>query len=124
MARELTKMQSDFLDALFGEAKGDFRTAMSIAGYKEGTRIDQTILPIKDEIIERAREQLAIESPKAVVGIVSALEDPTQLGVQHKINAAKEILDRVGIARPEKDAAQVRVDNAIFVLPAKDPPIK
>lgn len=120
MARELTDKQRNFLDALFGEARGDFRVAMQIAGYSDGFRVDQTILMLREEIIERARTQLALESPKAVVGMVAVLEKPTELGNQHKLNAASQILDRVGIVKPEKNAGLAAAEFGVFILPPKD----
>ena len=50
--KELTEKQKKFLDALVGEAKGNHRKAMEIAGYSPNTTITDVVKNIKEEVIE------------------------------------------------------------------------
>lgn len=117
---ELTEQQEKFLEALFGEAKGDFRTAMRMAGYSDGTRLDQMRRTLADEIVERAKHLLAASAPKAVFGLDHVLDNPTDLGNNHKIAAASQILDRVGLSKLDRVEVTAPGDMGIFFLPPKD----
>jgi hypothetical protein len=44
--------------------------------------------------------------------------DPTELGLRDKLNAAKDLLDRVGIVKTEK--IQVESSNGLMILPPKE----
>jgi len=117
--KPLNERQEVFLDALLGEANGDLRVAMNIAGYSAKTKINEAISPIKNEIIDRASTALAINSPKAVLSMIGVLSDPTALGAKNAISAAAQVLDRAGLVKKE----QVEVKNtgqAMFILPPKD----
>ena len=116
--KPLTEMQEKFLDALCGEANGNIRAAMSMAGYSENTKAYEVINPLKDEIIERASLMLAMNAPKATFGILGVLDDPGALGARNAVAAAREVLDRAGLVKKE----QVEVkgpSGGIFVLPPK-----
>jgi len=94
--RELTEQQENFLTALFGEAHGSPKKAGEIAGY-------------------------ALNSAKAVKGLVDALdEDGKTPGVNIRMEAAKQILDRVGLVKKDKIDITGQVAHGIFILPAKD----
>lgn len=119
--KPLTEMQEKFLDALCGEANGNIRAAMSMAGYSEHTKSYEVINPLKDEIIERASLMLAMNAPKATFGILGVLDDPGALGARNAVAAAREVLDRAGLVKKE----QVEVkgpSGGIFVLPPKQAP--
>ena len=122
MSREMNKTYTDkqtaFLEALLGEARGDIRTAMTIAGYAKTTKTAEVVSSLKEEITERASMMLAMNAPKAAFGIVDVLNDPSSLGARNAISAAREVLDRSGLVKKE----QIEVtDNSggIFVLPSK-----
>ena len=55
----MTEQQEKFLNALFGEAQGNFRQAMDIAGYAPTEYPARLIRQMKNEIIERAEYMLA-----------------------------------------------------------------
>jgi hypothetical protein len=117
--KPITERQELFLEALLGEANGNLRAAMTIAGYSPRTTINEAIAPIKNEVIERASTALAINSPKAVLSMIGVLSDPTSLGAKNAIAAAAQVLDRAGLVKKE----QVEVKNtgqAMFILPPKD----
>jgi len=118
--KELTDQQKSFLTALFGNAKGSPKKAGEIAGYSEHS-YPKVIRALKDEIIQRAEEVMASYSPKATMGLVNALdEDGSTPNASIRVEAAKQILDRVGLTKKEKVDINVRSVSGIFILPPKD----
>ena len=116
--KQYTDKQRAFLDALMGEAKGNHRKAMDIAGYAKTTKISEVTGSLNKEIIKAASEMLAMNAPKAAFGIVDVLDDPSAMGARNSIAAAREILDRTGLVKKE----QVEVTNkggGVFILPPK-----
>ena len=118
--KELTTQQKAFINVLFGEAQGNPKKAGELAGYAPSS-YPNIIKALKDEIIERAEYSLALHSAKAVKGLVDALdEDGKTPGVNIRMEAAKQILDRVGLVKKEKIDINAQVAHGIFVLPAND----
>ena len=116
--KELTDKQAAFLEALLGEARGNIRLAMDMAGYSKSTKTTEVVGPLKEEITERAGMMLAMNAPKAAFGIVDVLDDPSAQGARNAISAAREVLDRSGLVKKE----QVEVSGnagGIFILPPK-----
>jgi hypothetical protein len=116
--KEYSEKQQAFLDCLLGEAQGNIRSAMNIAGYSSSTKLSEVVNPLKDEIVERASMMLAMNAPKAAYGIINVLEDPGSLGARNAISAAREVLDRSGLVKKE----QIEVNNTgggLFILPPK-----
>lgn len=118
--RELTQKQQAFLDALFGPAQGDVRSAMDMAGYDKNTPQSKVVAALKEEILEGTLNALAENAPRAAFKMGSAVVDGTQLGIKESMAAAKEILDRVGIVKVERVEAQITAPNGIFLLPPKN----
>ena len=116
--KELTEKQKKFLDALVGEAKGNHRKAMEIAGYSPNTTITDVVKNIKEEVIERASMVLALNAPAAAFGVVNVLNDPTTMGARNAISAAIEIMDRTGLIKKEQVEVKA-TDGGLFVLPPK-----
>ena len=118
--KKLTEQQSTFLNALFGKANGIPKKAGEIAGYSEHS-YPKVVKALKDEIIERAEEVMASYSSKATMGLVRALdEDGSTPGASIRVEAAKQILDRVGLTKKEKVDINVNSVSGIFILPPKD----
>jgi hypothetical protein len=46
------------------------------------------------------------------------LQNPAELGNQHRLNAAKEMLDRIGIQKTDK--VEVSAPQGIMLLPPKE----
>ena len=116
--KNYTDKQLTFLDALMGEAGGNIRKAMDIAGYSKTTKSGEVVKNLREEIIERASLMLAMNAPKAAFGIVGVLDDPSAMGARNSISAAREILDRTGLVKKE----QVEVTSqggGVFILPPK-----
>jgi hypothetical protein len=112
----MTEQQEKFLNALFGEAQGNFREAMNIAGYASTEYPARLIRSLKSEIMERAEYMLAANAPKAVLSMSGILDDPSALGNKDRLAAAKEILDRAGIVKTEKVEHKTN-GAAIVILP-------
>jgi len=118
--KELTSQQKIFIDSLFGAAKGNPKKAGELAGYAE-TSYPNIVKSLKDIIIERAEGVLAMHSPKAVMGLVNAMdEDGMTPAANIRIEAAKQILDRVGLVKKEKIDINAKIAHGIFILPPKD----
>ena len=116
--KELTDKQAVFLEALLGEARGNIRLAMDMAGYSKSTKTTEVVGPLKEEITERAGLMLAMNAPKAAFGIVDVLDDPAAMGARNAISAAHEILDRTGLVKKEQVEVSANT-GGIFILPPK-----
>ena len=118
--KDLTSQQKIFINSLFGEAQGNPKKAGELAGYAE-TSYPNIVKSLKDIIIERAEGVLAMHSPKAVMGLVHAMdEDGMTPAANIRIEAAKQILDRVGLVKKEKIDISAKLAHGIFILPPKD----
>ena len=117
---ELTEKQKLFLSALFGEANGEPRAAAEIAGYAP-TSYPKVVHGLKDQIIERAEMVLAAHSPKAAISMANAINDDGSIpGANIRMEAAKQVLDRVGLVKKEKIDINAKVAHGIFILPPKE----
>ena len=118
--KSLTNTQEKFLDVLFGEARGDPRKAGELAGYSEHS-YPKVVRNLKQEIISRAENYLATHSAKAATKMVDMLdEDGTTPHASIRMEAAKQILDRIGIVRKDQIDINMKSLHGIFILPAKD----
>ena len=118
MTKTLTPKQEDFLEALLGEARGNIRAAMDMAGYSKSTKTTDVVGPLKEEITERVGMMLAMNAPKAAFCIVDVLDDPSALVARNAISAAREVLDRTGLVKKEQVEVSGNV-GGIFILPPK-----
>ena len=117
MARELTERQQKFLAVLMDEAGGDISTAKLMAGYSANTSNLEVTNSLKEEIIDVTHSYLARNVPKAAMAMVGALYDPTELGIRDKMAAAKELLDRNGLVKTEKE--QIEAKGVVMLMPPK-----
>ena len=118
MARQLTEKQQKFLDVLFDQAGGNVVEAKKLAGYSENNSTTEIVKSLKEEIVEITQLYMARNAPVAAMSLVDGMVDPTQLGLRDKLVAAKDLLDRVGLAKTEK--LQVEASNGLMILPPKD----
>ena len=118
--KELSDKQKQFLKNLFGEAQGDPKTAAELAGYSP-TSYPKVVQGLKDEIIERAESVLAAHSPKAAISMANAIDDDGSIpGANIRMEAAKQVLDRVGLVKKEKIDINAKIAHGIFILPPKE----
>lgn len=116
--KKLSERQEKLIEALLGEAKGNVRTAMRLAGYSDSTNIREAMAPVAEEVADAAQMLLALNSPKAALGMIGVLDDPSSLGARNTVAAAKELLDRAGVVK--KDKLEVSgPEGAMFILPPK-----
>jgi len=120
MTAEFTEKQLKFLDVLFDEANGDVTKARNLAGYVGVTTSSWLTDKLKDEIIKRAANYLALHAPKAVTNMIEVMETPELPGQDRKLAAAKEILDRGGLGKIDRVQVQSDKPIGIFILPPKD----
>ena len=118
--KELSDKQKQFLKNLFGEAQGDPKAAAELAGYSP-TSYPKVVQGLKDEIIERAESVLAAHSPKAAISMANAIDDDGSIpGANIRMEAAKQVLDRVGLVKKEKIDINAKGAHGIFILPPKE----
>jgi hypothetical protein len=92
-----------------------------MAGYADTTRVSEVIRNLKDEIIELAKEVLALNAPKAALAMIFAMDNPNSASVSNKLKAAEQILNRVGVSDKASGDINLKVpENGIIILPAKD----
>ena len=120
--KSLTNTQEKFLDALFGEARGNPRKAGELAGYSDHS-YPKVVRNLKQEIISRAENYLATHSAKAATKMVDMLdEDGTTPHASIRMEAAKQILDRIGIVKKEQMDINMKAMHGLFILPPKEEP--
>ena len=110
-------------DHLFSEeAKGDLRTAMRLAGYADSYPIKDFRERYTEELAEATKKFLASEAmSKAAFTLYDGLrtkEGKAMLGEKDRLAAAKDILNRAGLAEVKK--VEVTSSSPLFILPAKD----
>lgn len=117
--RIYTTQQSAFLEALFNEAKGNLRKAMTLAGYGDNTPIGQVVKSLNKEITQMAQEYIAAHTAKATIAMINVLDDPSALGTPNLIKAAENILNRSGVAQKEAVSLDIP-EGGLVILPAKN----
>lgn len=118
--RKYTEQQLAFLDSLFrSDVNGNIRKAMAIAGYSDNVSSISIIRSLRDEILDAAKEVLAAGTPMAVMELFGVLTEPSKLGAGNTIKAAREILDRAGLIKPE-DGINLKIpEGGLVILPVK-----
>ena len=117
--RKLTEKQEKFLDVLGGEAKGDLRKSLVLAGYEESSYY-AVIRALKEQIVDVANTILAHSAPKAAQSLVDVLESDKPIPQANvKLQAAQTLLDRVGVSKKEHLNVNHNVTAGIFLLPDK-----
>lgn len=114
----MNEKQEKFIQVLFDEAKGDPRTAMRLAGYSDNTPVSHVTNKLSNEIYEATKKYIARSATKAAFEMGEIVAGNAQiLGMKERMAAAKDILDRAGLAKTEK--VEVTSKDPLFVLPAK-----
>ena len=115
--RKLTEKQQSFLNNII-ETKGNLKLSAELAGYS-GNHY-QVIQSLKPEIVDLASDVLAREATLAAFKLVEVLESDKALPQANvKLQAAKTILDRVGLGKKERLDVNHNVQGGIFILPEK-----
>ena len=117
--REYTEKQQSFLENLLTTG-GDPKQAAELAGYSEGS-YPQVVKALKQEMIDLASDVLAQSAPKAaykLIDIMDSTEPVPQANM--RIQAAQQILDRVGLGKTDRLDVTVNTQGGLFILPAKE----
>lgn len=93
--------------------------AKASAGYSEDYPVSRILSVVKDEIVKRCQDQLVMSVPKAIIEVVGVLSDPAKEGSRRILEAATLLLDRGGVVKKEHVEVEVKSDNGIVILPAK-----
>jgi len=119
LSKPLTPQQRSFLNYLIGEAKGNMLLAKDLAGYSDKTQLVDVISPLREHIIALTKDALLNGGLLAAFGLIDVIDNPSQMGAGNKVKAASEVLDRIGVTKPD-DKAEKGPEGAIFILPPKN----
>ena len=120
MTIKLTEIEEKFIAALFSEeAQGNVNRACEMIGYNKANAM-KLFRQVKDEVVRRAEEYVALQSPKAAIRIGQVLDDPATLGATNILAAANTILDRAGITKKDRVELDIKAPTGILILPSKD----
>lgn len=75
---------------------------------------------LKDVILDRARDNLALGSLKAVKTAIDMMDaDASTEKGELRLAAAEKIMDRVGLTKHTSVEVRMESENGLFILPAK-----
>ena len=112
-----TEKQQKFLDCLV-ETQGDPKLAAELAGYSGNHQ--QVLKSLKDEVVDLASEVLARSAPRAAFKLIEVMESNRPVSqANNKLQAAQNILDRVGVTKTERLNVNHTSSGGIFILPEK-----
>ncbi len=116
--KQLTTKQQSFLDNLT-RCSGDVKQAAELAGYADGTHY-AVVKSLKSEILDMASNIMAQNAPKAASKLVQIMDSPEPIPQANmRIQAAQQLLDRVGLGKTERLDVNVQSGGGLFVIPAK-----
>jgi hypothetical protein len=118
---DLTAQQELFLEYLFNDAEcaRDTKKASAAAGYSREYHWT-LVRQLKDEILKRTNEELAISAPKAMSKLLKAMdEDGTTPKADLRLKAVESILDRIGLAKKQELNISVDNESPLFIIPEK-----
>lgn len=121
--KNLTAQQELFLEYLFNddECNGNTLAAARKAGFTDSYH-PALARGMKDEILKRSQERMALMAPRAVIGLEKLLdEDGSTPKADIRLKAVENVLDRVGVAK--KQQVDIAMDNSspLFFISAKTP---
>ena len=116
--KQLTTKQEAFLDHLVS-CGGDVKEAASLAGYADNA-YPMVVKSLKTEILDIATNIMALSAPKAASKLVQIMDSNEPIPQANmRIQAAQQILDRVGLGKTERLDVNVNTGGGLFVIPAK-----
>lgn len=121
-SRPYTAKQKKFL-LLY--AKNEFKDVRECAA-KAGYKMDYWTLvqSLKEDIKEIAESVLIGAAPAAAHVVADVLSSDKPLpNTQAKLQAAREVLDRAGVVKPDKHEYEHNIAGGLFLLPVKHVPV-
>ena len=117
---KLNEFDKRFLDAFFSKEEfGDYELAKELAGYPETTPLTQILEKLADEIRDRTYKFMALNSPRAALTLVGAMNSDRPVN-KDSLKAATEVLDRGGVTKREQVDVRHEIPNAVIIVPSKD----
>lgn len=121
--KELTERQEQFLQYYMDNGFKDAKGCAIAVGYSPKAAM-QVVRSLKDEIIELAEMMLVEHAPLAALTVVDIMTSGAGIPqAANKMDAAKTLLDRVGMGKKEKMDVTHNVSGGIFIMPAKKEPV-
>lgn len=118
--RVLSEQQEAFLSYFGGEARGNVRLALDMAGYSKNISPSYITNLLHEEMVEVAQKVMSAHAAKAAFSVVGLLEDPATLNAKTIIEAAKQVLDRAGVMKKTDQDINLKVpQGGLVILPAK-----
>lgn len=125
--KELTEKQVSFMTHYFDvdnpQTFSNARQSCAAAGYASSS-YPTVLTQLREEIIERAKLEMAVTSPRAVKQIVDSMTaahtEGEPLGrTELRFKAAQDILDRSGISRRQEAVIETKNLHTVVILPQK-----
>ena len=99
-----------------GKTVGEIATLLEVSA----SRVTQISRKLKDIILERQRDRLAVATVKAVGTMIEMLDaDASTEKGELRLKASESIMNRTGLTSHTSVEVQVESENGIFILPAK-----
>lgn len=117
--KALTPRQEEFMNAVI-EHDFNVREAGKAIGMSNNNT-HQVARILKDEILEAMRAKMVLDAGVAMKTITDLMTaDDAVVQADIKLRAAQQILDRIGLSKPEKIEIDHNVSGGLFLIPAKD----
>lgn len=117
--RKYTNKQKKFLKLYTENNFANAKECAVAAGYAENRSLS-VVSSLKDDILEITKDLLLAHAPTAAVSMTDMLTSDKPIpNAQTRLAAAKEILDRTGVVKPEKVEHEHKVTGGLFLLPTK-----
>lgn len=117
--RKYTAKQKKFLGLFAENGFTNSKECAEKAGYNSQKHL-QVVSDLKDDIMEITRDILLSRAPDAAGAMIDmVVADKPIPNAQTKLAAAREVLDRVGIVKPEKVEHEHKVSGGLFLIPTK-----
>ena len=116
--KQLTTKQQAFLDNL-PSCNGDIALAAELAGYAKNTHYE-VVKALKSEILDIATNIMALNAPKAASKLIQIMDSNEPIPQANiRIQAAQQILDRVGLGKTDRLDVNVNSGGGLFIIPDK-----
>lgn len=115
--KQLSAVQQQFVNKLFGAADGNLKEAATQCGIEDYASIMTS--EMIDEIKRRADQELALNVPRAVSILNKILNTPEQVPfLERQLKCAESVLDRTGLSRQDRVQLGGQTLGLVF-LPTK-----
>lgn len=115
----LTERQSELMELLLSGVPR--RQALNQCGYSQHTSMSNILKSeeFRKEYIANVEGMIVLNGVKAVETLEDALINNNEPGIQNRIKAATELLDRSGLGKIERKQESEATINNLFILPPK-----